>query len=262
MFALVKLVEALFRPFNLVFLLAGFGALLLFTRRWRLGRGVIVAALTAALLPAVLPLGQWLTGALEGRFPAPAALPAHVDGIVVLGGAVDPRMSARQGMPAIRGAADRITAMVILSRRYPEARIVYSGGSGDPLDQEHREAPEVRRLLSDMGCGIAAMRFEDRSRNTHENAVFSRELMAPTPGETWLLVTSAMHMPRAVGSFRAVGWPVIAYPVDYATLGGLDWRPRFDVGGGLGQLEGAAHELLGLVLYRLSGWTDALLPGP
>jgi len=262
-FAFAKLAELLLRPFNLVFLVAAVGAALLFSHRWRLGRVLVATALATALVPALLPFDQWLVGALEGRFPPHPPLPAHIDGIIVLGGAVDPALSAKRGMPIIRAAADRITAMIVLARRHPEARIIYSGGSGDPLDQTDKEAPEVRRLLADMGRDTSAITFEARSRNTRENALFSRALMEPKPGETWLLVTSAIHMPRAIGSFRAIGWPVIAYPVDFQTAGdgGPHW-PRFDVGAGLGGLTAVGHELLGLAMYRLAGWSDTLLPAP
>ena len=262
MFLFAKLIETLVQPFNLVFLVLVVGTLLLFTRRrQRLGRALVFATLAVTLVPAVVPFDQMLVAGLENRFPAHPDLPERIDGIVVLGGAVNPQLSAGRGMPIIKAAADRVTAMIALGRRHPEARIVYTGGSGDPLAQDDKEAPLVKALLEEMGCDSGAISFEERSRNTRENALFSREMMAPKPGETWVLVTSALHMPRAVGAFRAVGWPVIAYPVDYNTAGG-NAGLRFNVGAGLGGLNVVAHEVMGLVAYRLAGWSDALLPSP
>jgi uncharacterized SAM-binding protein YcdF (DUF218 family) len=105
--------------------------------------------------------------------------------------------------------------------------------------------------------------LENRSRNTAENAAFSKALVAPKPGERWLLVTSAMHMPRAIGAFREAGFPVEAYPVDYQTNGWQDLRNVFgSLSGGLGQLDGALHEWIGLIAYRLTGKSSALFPGP
>jgi uncharacterized SAM-binding protein YcdF (DUF218 family) len=107
------------------------------------------------------------------------------------------------------------------------------------------------------------MLFENRSRNTFENAAFTKELVKPRPGEDWLLVTSAYHMPRAMGIFRAQGMNPLAFPVDYRTYGnGQDFRPLADGSLAIRNFETAAREWVGLLVYRLTGKTDALLPGP
>lgn len=105
--------------------------------------------------------------------------------------------------------------------------------------------------------------LEERSRNTRENARFSAELANPKPGERWLLVTSAWHMPRAVGCFRRAGFPVTAYPVDYRTAGPRD-ATRFNTfaSDGLLEFDLAVKEWIGLVAYKLAGYTDAWMPGP
>ena len=104
--------------------------------------------------------------------------------------------------------------------------------------------------------------LETRSRNTEENAVFTKELVQPKPGERWLLVTSAQHMPRAIGCFRRAGFPVEAYPVDWHTRRALRLAPMETLSGGLGRLDNAVHEWIGLVSYWLTGRTSELLPGP
>src|SRR5207248_10072596 len=83
--------------------------------------------------------------------------------------------------------------------------------------------------------GVAENRIvlEERSRSTHENAVFAKELIRPSTAETWILVTSAFHMPRAVASFRAVDWPVIPYPVDFKVDPNTVWRANFNLTDGL-----------------------------
>ncbi len=259
MFLLSKILGFLAEPGNLAMAALLAGAVLLFTRRWRLGRALVAGAAVAVAVCAVLPLDLWLDHWLEDRFP-PSPLPAHVDGIVVLGGAVDPELSAARGQPTIKAAADRVTALVALAHRYPAARVVYTGGAGDPLAPAATEAPEVRRLLDGMGIDTARITFESASRNTRENALFSRALMRPRPGEVWLLVTSALHMPRAVGAFRAVGWTVWPDPVDYLTPRAVP-PLRFTLKG-LWDLDKVDHELAGLAYYRLRGWTDSLLPSP
>jgi uncharacterized SAM-binding protein YcdF (DUF218 family) len=262
MFILSKIIGTLVLPSNLLMLALLLGIGLLFTRFHRLGRRLAAVVAVVILLLAVLPVDQMVMAVIEDRFPPPAAMPDRVDGIIVLGGALAPALSASRDQPIIKAAADRITAMVRLARRYPQARVVYSGGSGDFLDQRNREAPWVKRLLAEMGCPHESIVFEDRSRNTRENALYSAELMQPKPGETWLLVTSALHMPRSVGVFRAAGWPVIPYPVDYNTHGRLEPSQmlRFNLGAGVYGLDPVAHEVLGLVSYRMAGWSSALFP--
>ena len=156
-----------------------------------------------------------------------------------------------------------MTAPLELLRRYPKARLVFSGGSASLRASTLTEAWAVRRFWRAVGLDQGDVLYEDRSRNTFENALFTRDLVKPKEGERWLLVTSAMHMPRAVGVFRKVGFPVIAYPVDFRTNGAF-WRAGVpgDTGSAVSMVENAMHEWLGLIAYRLTGKTDALFPAP
>ncbi|TAN58535.1 MAG: YdcF family protein, partial [Magnetospirillum sp.] len=264
MFVLSKVVGALSEPVTLFTLLVALGWLLSYSRRRMvLGRRILAVSLGLVAIPAVLPLERWFLVVLENRFPSPEALPEKIDGIIVLGGAVNPVVSAARGQVTANGAVTRLTALVPLVHRYPEARVIFTGGSGAVLDQEFKEATYVKEFYRQIDFDADRVVFEDQSRNTRENALFSKDLMAPRAGENWLLVTSAFHMPRAIGCFRAIGWPVIAYPTDYQTTGRMDmaWSDlRFSPGSGLGGLSTMLHETLGLISYRLTGWTDTLLP--
>ncbi|MFV2093109.1 MAG: YdcF family protein, partial [Hyphomicrobiales bacterium] len=143
-----------------------------------------------------------------------------------------------------------------------EARLVFSGGNGLPLTQVPGEAELARRAYREVGLEGPRMVFENNSRNTRESAVLSQKLAKPQRRENWLLVTSAAHMPRAVGSFRAVGWQVIPYPVDYTTGGVID--PIVDFSGvrQFSRLGQALREGLGLAYYYWQGWTEELFPAP
>ena len=104
--------------------------------------------------------------------------------------------------------------------------------------------------------------IEERSRSTHENAVFAKELIRPGPSQNWVLVTSAFHMPRAVAAFRAVDWSVIPYPVDFKIDPSTGLRANFSLVDGLSSSTIAGKEWAGLVGYRLLGWTRELFPAP
>jgi len=265
LFVLSKIFWALGNPGNLLVLGLVIGAvtLLLPWRRARvLGTWLVGLTAGAAVAIAVLPLGAWLMASLENRFPPLTEAPAQVDGVIVLGGAVVLPISVDRGTPSLNSLADRMTTFVALARQYPEAKLVFTGGSSLLLDQVHREADYVAPLLDSLGLAPGRVLFERDSRNTRENAVNSAALARPQPGEVWLLVTSASHMPRAIGAFRRVGWPVIPVPVDYATgardLSGLNFAFLH----GMGLLSIAGHEWIGLAAYRLLDWTDALFPAP
>jgi len=164
---------------------------------------------------------------------------------------------------ALNEAAERMTAMAELARRYPQARIVFSGGSGRLILDGVSEASLAARLFESFGIAKERITLEDKSRDTLENARFTRELVQPKPGERWLLVTSAHHMPRSIALFRAEGFPVEAYPVDYRTRGAIDLLRFFStVGDGLRRTDTAAREWVGLLVYWLTGRTAELFPRP
>ena len=164
---------------------------------------------------------------------------------------------------ALNEAAERMTAMAELARRYPQARIVFSGGSGRLILEGVSEASLAARLFESFGIAKERITLEDKSRDTLENARFTKELVQPKPGERWLLVTSAHHMPRSVGLFRAEGFAVEAYPVDYRTRGAIDLLRFFStVGDGLRRTDTATREWVGLFVYWITGRTAELFPGP
>ncbi|MEO1017296.1 MAG: YdcF family protein, partial [Pseudomonadota bacterium] len=199
---------------------------------------------------------------IETRFERPAALPDRLDGIIVLGGPEELKRMSVHGIPHLNEAGERFTEFVALSRRYPNAKLVFAGGYGFIGEFPLAGADLARELFEDLGLEAGRVVFESQSRNTRENAVFAKALVKPEPGETWLLVTSALHMTRSVGIFRQVDWPVIPWPVDYRYPSEAAGYPRFSVADGLDDLDNTVREMIGLVYYRLQGWTDALVPGP
>lgn len=260
-FAFSKIFWLFAQPANLLLALLLLGLLLGFTPWRRLGRWLTAVVALGFLVIAVVPLGDWLMQTLEQRFPAPATLPDQVDGIVVLGGAVGVAITVEYGRPALNGHAERMTEFVAMARKYPQAKLVFTGGSGTLLgDDKITEADVARFLFETIGPAPDRVIYESESRNTFENAVKTKSLVGPKDGETWLLITSAFHMPRAVGVFRKAGWEVQPYPVDYKSM--RRPRMRFSLAGGLNMLHFAMHEWIGMIAYRLLGRMDEVFPAP
>jgi uncharacterized SAM-binding protein YcdF (DUF218 family) len=250
-------------PSNFVILAGIAGALLLRTRFSRTGWGLVVGSLLLLAVLGLSPVGNALIVPLEDRFPPWDHSRGAPHGMVVLGGALSPDISYARNTAALNEAAERLTVVAELARRYPDARIVFSGGSGAVLFKERPEAESALRLLESLGVAKGRVVAEGKSRNTVENARFSRELAQPKPGERWLLVTSAYHLPRAMGIFRKAGFPVEAHPVDWRTRGARDaLRPFPTLGEGLRRTDTAVREWIGLLAYWLTGQTSELFPGP
>jgi uncharacterized SAM-binding protein YcdF (DUF218 family) len=162
-------------------------------------------------------------------------------------------------------AATRITEAAALAHRYPEARLVFTGGSAALFAQDAEdEAAAAAKLFGQLGIAPSRITIERESRNTWENAVLTKQMLQPKPGERWLLVTSAWHMPRSVGIFRVAGFDVVPYPVDFESRN-TDRelrRPILPMSRGLDLTDRMAREWVGLLAYRVGGRTDALFPAP
>ena len=262
-FAISKTVGYMLIPSNFLIGIGLLGAILLLTRFDRLGRRLMATSLVLLAICAFSPLANFVLYPLEQRFPKWDSSRGDPDGIIVLGGPLDADLSAAHGVPVISGAADRIVGGATLAHRYPSARLVYTGGSPNLLHNDAKEADYATALLQGLGIPKSRLTMERQSRNTRENAEFTKEIVKPKPGERWLLVTSAYHMPRSIGLFRKAGFPVEAYPVDWKVGTQEDLFKYYVVANdGLQLVDIGVREWLGLIAYRLAGRTDTLLPGP
>lgn len=250
-------------PSNLIMVIGIVGVLLLLTRFKRAGRALMLFSLLMLAILGWSPIGNLLTIPLEEQFPAWSPGKGDIAGIIVLGGGITADVADARGEPVLNQAGERLTAAVILARRYPQAKIIFSGGDAGLVRSLGIEAPWALRLLHDLGVPQDRLTAEDRSRNTIENAIYSKELAKPKKGERWLLVTSAYHMPRSIGVFRRVGFEVEAYPVDWRTRGMSDaLRPFNSIGDGLRRTDTAVREWVGLFVYWLTGRSSELFPAP
>jgi uncharacterized SAM-binding protein YcdF (DUF218 family) len=261
-FYLSKILWFFVDPGNLLLIALCLGGVLVFRRRDKLGRHLIAVAAVASLFIAVVPVGNNFIILLENRFPIVEKLPEKVDGIIVLGGVLDEVVTQARGQFSIGGGIERLIEFANLSKKYSTAKLVFTSGSGKLLTQNIKEGDVVEPLLESLGVDMGRVMIENQSRNTYENALMTKQMIKPESGETWVLVTSAFHMPRSVGIFRKIGWNVIPYPVDFHFEGKAELAPMFNFTRGLLSLSGAIHEGLGLLFYRLTDKTDSLFPGP
>jgi uncharacterized SAM-binding protein YcdF (DUF218 family) len=258
----------LLQPSTLIALLIGYGAILIWTGWARWGRRFVTIGAILLLVAGLSPLGNALILPLEDRFPrADLDVPPPPTGFIVLGGAEDRLVGTVRQVPALNEAAERLVEAAMLARRFPEARIAFSGGNAGIFYQTGNEAEGAESLLTALGVPRDRLILEDASRDTYENAQFLKEKLTRDgelgPGKRWVLITSAYHMPRAIGAFRAAGFAVDAWPVDYRTRGAQDLARPFDkVSEGLRRVDVAAREWVGLLAYWLRGRSDALFPAP
>ena len=222
---------------------------------------ITVCALFAILLTA-LPIGKLVINHLENRFQVVTVLPKNITGIIVLGGVVDQYLTNNREQIAINGAAERVTEFARLSKLYPKAKLVYTGGSGILGKQDLKEADFVRPLFKSLHIDQKRIVFENQSRNTAENASFTAKIIKPTMKQRWIIITSAFHMPRAIGIFQRHNWNVLAYPVDYRTAVQIKYKLGLNFISNLSSFSLAIHELIGLIFYWLSGYTTELYPKP
>jgi uncharacterized SAM-binding protein YcdF (DUF218 family) len=259
---LTRIFWLLVQPLTLVMLFVLLAFLLSFMKRrgWSrffLGLGGLLLFVTT-----FTTFGYVLITPLEERFQRPTE-PARIDGIVVLGGAMDGEVNTVRGGWEFNRSGDRYLETLRLALTHPEAKILVAAGPAAlALDQE-REALAAQRMLIAFGIAPERIVLDENSRNTEENAQFAKELAGEVSGQTWLLVTSAFHMPRSVGLFRMAEFPVVPWPADYLASGAEGWRIKPDQPPeNIAVATTALREWVGLLGYKLTGKIEDLVPGP
>jgi len=250
-FLLSKLFWFVAAPSHVLAWLSIATAVFLFLGKTRPAKWTAAVGATLFVIFGVLPTGTWLLQQHESLYQRPVP-PARVDGILILGGGNNPIvLRTRNALSNDKGVA-RLEEAFILSRRYPSARIVFSGGSGNPRQQQDAEGTSARRILLALGLDASRLTIEGKSRNTWENLIFTQAIVKPKRGEVWLLATSAFHLPRAMGIARRVGWTVLPWPTDYITPTRIGFEPEYLLDN-LEDTELVFREYVGIAVYRLSG---------
>ena len=225
---------------------------------WSLRHPVIARRLTLSAT-CILLVGGWaaapdaLLRQLEQQYPDPPALPwGHYAGVIVLGGATESAYRWEGTMePQLNAGAERMTTVLPMLRQVPRLQVLFTGGEGEYFGSGPSEADRARRIFAQLGLDTTRVFFENASRNTYENAVFSARLAGVDPYQPWILITSAGHMPRALAVFRKQGWNVTPYSVDFNA--GLSTPWTVYTPGDFSRWDAVLHEYVGIAAYRLMG---------
>jgi len=250
-----KILTQFASPLGLALTLSLVGLLLLPGRRRLAGSGLLLLALTGLGLSSLPVVADTLLRSLEERYPelSVAELPT-AEAIIVLGGGVDP-VAIDRPYPDLQSGADRVWHAARIFHAGKAPLVILSGGIIPRLGTEVSEAEAMRMFLADLGVPAEAIRLEERSRNTHENAVFTAELLQKSGLARGLLVTSALHMPRAMAAFQEAGVEVVPAATDFRLREEpphlLRWLPEVR---SLAISTAVLHEYLGLWMYRHRGW--------
>jgi uncharacterized SAM-binding protein YcdF (DUF218 family) len=224
-------------PTSALVLISGSATLWAVLGNSKYGAWLAAVAACGLIIGAFTPIGLALTVPLEFRF-APSDSQAPPDGIILLGGS----------------GVSGVVALAALSQDYSKARLIFSGFRNNPASFE---------IFAQLGGDPARIIYiEPRPRTTAEDARYAAALLKPKPSERWMLVTSALHMPRAVGCFRVAGFHVEPYPIEFTTAQSHPFAGFTPGSAALIHLDTTAKEWIGLIAYRLMGKTDALFPGP
>lgn len=259
-FWISKIAWLIIAPDNFLILCLLLGAVCLVLNKTFFAKFFLLPSIFVMALIAICPVGEWLLHPLEMRFATNPRLPDRIDGIIVLGGAERSVLAKKWRQVELNWAAERQTAFISLARRYPNAKLIYTGGSGSLVYQEFKGADVAEGLYTELGLDRNRITIERNSRNTFENAVNSKKLIQPGMNENWVLITTAWHMPRSVGIFCRVNWSVIPYPVDHWTwpenrlFSGLEFYDNITA------LHIGVKEWVGLMVYYLTNKTDRLFP--
>ncbi|MEG6509771.1 YdcF family protein [Methyloligella sp. 2.7D] len=267
-FYLAKAVWFLLQPSCFIAFLLLAGTIMVWTYWARWGRRIVALAAGLLLIAGLSPLGNAMVLPLEDRFKRAdlEKLPAPT-GFIVLGGSESRLVGEARHAPSLNEAGERLVEAAILARQFPDAKIAFSGGDAGIFYPAKSEASGAESLLTALGVSEDRLVLEANSRDTYENAVYLKQELTSLglagPDRRWVLITSAYHMPRAMGCFRQAGLDVEAWPVDYRTRGPQDLTRPFDkVSEGLRRVDMASREWVGLFAYWLTGRTDALFPAP
>ncbi|MCA0371164.1 MAG: YdcF family protein [Proteobacteria bacterium] len=250
----------LINPTNVIVSLLCIGFIFMFLKRRALGATFFGLGLGCFILVGMMPLGPWALSFLENRFPVPQTLPQDAAGFIILGGSFDTPLASKRGATSYTRAGGRFYEALRVVSKAPTLPVLFSGG-GVSWPGVKSESQTAREILRDLHIPADRFLFEDKSKSTWENASQSFKLIHPQPQDKWILITSAVHMPRAVENFRRAGWHVIPFCVDYLGAPHVAWEP-FAIHKNITSWSHAMREIVSLMRDFALGRSKVFIAAP
>jgi uncharacterized SAM-binding protein YcdF (DUF218 family) len=262
-FILSKVVQFCIEPLNWVMVWVVLALLFILLRKISLSRRFLLIAIVNLAFIGYLPSSEFVLRALENTTPRvnlTQLANGGLGGVIVLGGAIEGgEIAIDRGEVSIYSSAERVTKAFELLRKYPDLPLIFTGYSGRVNPKGISEADAFKQLIQEQGLASAQVHYENQSRNTYENVLYVKPMMAQLglkneqgSSRPWLVITSASHMYRSLKIFEKQGIEVLALPVDYQTAHRLQWT-AFDLVEGAQNWNRALHELIGLLAYWITG---------
>jgi uncharacterized SAM-binding protein YcdF (DUF218 family) len=247
MFLLKKIISLFFFPLPIALVLLWSGGLLLwFTRRQKTGKLLVTAGTLILTIISCGVFSKWLPEMLIQQYPPALETGlrpgAPIRWVVVLSGGHAPQAGIPPNRQLFSVTLQRLVEGIRLYKSFPGSKLLVSGGSASGKTPN---AETMAATALELGVPPADLVVENKSRDTEEQAVLVQQIIGAAP---FILVTSAVHLPRSMGLFKKVGLKPIPAPADYRGRekedfpGGHLWPTA----GNLYQVNKAWHEILGI----------------
>ena len=257
MFYISKIIWFLLSPINLILVLLSLVFIFNLINFNRLSKFFFFLTLLFFLISGILPIGSYLGYVLEKKYHFSNYYPNQVDGILILGGATDPYLSDKYNQVILNDSGERLIESVLLINKYPDAKIIFSGGSGSLFYPELDHATVAKKFFENMEINNNII-YEEQSRNTFENILYSKTIVMPKDSENWLLVTSAFHLNRSLAVASKLDWKLIPYATDFRHPKKFTWKVSFNFLSNFSEFDHSTHEWIGIIYYYFMGRLDSL----
>ena len=258
-FYLSKVLWLIINPFNILIFLFFLTIFFSILKKNKLTYFLLSFSLIFLVSFGIFPVGKYLIYKLEKNYHNSIILPDKVDGILILGGATNPFLSNEFNQINLSGSAERLVESITLIKKYTDAKIIFAGGSGDINHPKMDHARIAKQFFIQIGLDTNKMIFENKSRNTYENILFSKHIAKPKKNEKWIVITSAFHMNRAIFIGEKIDWALTPYAVDFTQPKIIKFTPNIKILKNFNAMQSGSHEWIGLMAYYLLGRTSRIL---